>query len=93
VLTAREPHAAQQYVVPPMHLRRGDAAAALAAAPHRLQGSFSLGGQEQFYLEGQIAYALPQEDAGCCLHCSTQHPSEMQQVVRTPWAGPCTRCR
>jgi xanthine dehydrogenase large subunit len=81
VLSARAAHAAQQYVVPPMHLVRGDARAAIAAAPHRLQGSFSLGGQEQFYLEGQISYALPQEDRTLLLHCSTQHPSEMQQVV------------
>ncbi|MCB1998851.1 MAG: molybdopterin-dependent oxidoreductase, partial [Rhodoferax sp.] len=81
VLTAREAHAQQQYVVPPMHLNRGDAAAAIAAAPHRLTGSFSLGGQEQFYLEGQISYALPQEDASLQLHCSTQHPTEMQHVV------------
>jgi len=81
VLTARAAHAEQQYVVPPMHLARGDARAAIAAAPHRLQGGFSLGGQEQFYLEGQISYALPQEDRTLLLHCSTQHPSEMQQVV------------
>ncbi len=81
VLSAREGHAAQQYVVPPMHLARGDAHAALAAAPHRMQGSFSLGGQEQFYLEGQISYALPQEDRTLLVHCSTQHPSEMQHVV------------
>ncbi len=40
VLTALQAHALQQYVVPPMHLRRGDAEAALAAAPRRLQGSF-----------------------------------------------------
>ena len=46
VLTALEAHARQQYVVPPMHLARGDAATALASAPHRLQGTFSLGGQE-----------------------------------------------
>jgi len=81
VLTALEAHALQQYVVPPMHLVRGDAAAALASAPHRQQGRFSLGGQEQFYLEGQISYAVPQEDGGLLVHCSTQHPSEMQQVV------------
>jgi xanthine dehydrogenase large subunit len=81
VLTAREAHARQQYVVPPMHLSRGDPAAALAAAPHRQQGSFSLGGQEQFYLEGQISYALPQEDSTLHLHCSTQHPTEMQHLV------------
>ncbi len=81
VLTAREAHARRQYVVPPMHLVRGDAAAAIAAAPHRLRGSFSLGGQEQFYLEGQISLACPQEDATLRLHCSTQHPTEMQHVV------------
>jgi len=81
VLSARDAHAAQQYVVPPMRLARGDARAAIAAAPHRLRGGFSLGGQEQFYLEGQISYALPQEDRTLLLHCSTQHPSEMQQVV------------
>ncbi len=82
VLTALQAHAAGQYVLPPMHLTRGDPAAQLAAAPHRLQGSWQLGGQEQFYLEGQISLALPQEGGeGLLLHCSTQHPSEMQQLV------------
>ena len=42
----------------------------------------SIGGQEQFYLEGQIAYAMPLEDGGMLVHCSTQHPSEMQQRGR-----------
>jgi len=81
VLGPREAHAAQQYVVPPMHLQRGDAATALAAAPHRLAASFELGGQEQFYLEGQISYALPQENGGMKVLCSTQHPTEMQHLV------------
>ena len=81
VLDPLEAHRLQQYVVPPMHLQRGDAAAAIAAAPHRLEGRFSLGGQEQFYLEGQIAYALPQENDGLLVHSSTQHPTEMQHVV------------
>jgi len=81
VLTAREAHALGEYVIPPMHLTRGEPAAALAAAPHRLEGEWSVGGQEQFYLEGQISYALPQEDRGLLIHCSTQHPSEMQQLV------------
>ena len=81
VLTAREAHAIGQYVIPPMHLARGDAAAAIAAAPHRLDGEWAVGGQEQFYLEGQISYALPQENQALLIHCSTQHPSEMQQLV------------
>ncbi|HEX6017198.1 MAG TPA: xanthine dehydrogenase molybdopterin binding subunit, partial [Burkholderiaceae bacterium] len=81
VLAAREAHAKQQYVLPPMHLVRGDAKTAIANAPRRLKGSLSIGGQEQFYLEGQIAYAIPLEDGGMLVHCSTQHPSEMQSVV------------
>ena len=85
VLTAREAHAQGRYVLPPMHLRREAAPGALelamAAAPHRLQGSLSVGGQEQFYLEGQVAYAMPTENAGMRVLCSTQHPSEMQHVV------------
>lgn len=81
VLTAREAHAKSQYVLPPMHLARGDARAAIDAAPRRLAGTLSVGGQEQFYLEGQISYALPLEDGGMRVHCSTQHPTEMQHVV------------
>ena len=34
----------------------------LAARPHRLQGTLAIGGQDHFYLEGQIAVALPRED-------------------------------
>ncbi len=41
----------------------------------------TLGGQEQFYLEGQIAYAVPKDDDGMHVYCSTQHPSEMQHLV------------
>ncbi|MDA4328831.1 molybdopterin-dependent oxidoreductase, partial [Escherichia coli] len=41
----------------------------------------SLGGQEQFYLESQISYAVPKEDNGMHVWCSTQHPTEMQHMV------------
>jgi xanthine dehydrogenase large subunit len=81
VLTARDAHAKQQYVLPPMHLARGDARSAIERAPHRLKDTLEVGGQEQFYLEGQISYAIPQEDDRVLVHCSTQHPSEMQHVV------------
>ena len=80
LLTPEAAHAAKQYVVPPMRMARGDAAAGIAQAPHHLQGHIQLGGQEQFYLEGQISYAIPQE-GGMLVHCSTQHPSEMQHAV------------
>ncbi|HVE06801.1 MAG TPA: xanthine dehydrogenase molybdopterin binding subunit [Paraburkholderia sp.] len=81
VLTAIEAKARKQFVLPPLHLTRGDPAAQIAAAPYRLAGSFEVGGQEQFYLEGQVAYAIPREMNGMLVYSSTQHPSEMQQVV------------
>jgi xanthine dehydrogenase large subunit len=70
-----------QNVVPPMTLARGDAAAAIAAAPRRMEAEFRAGGQEHFYLEGQVAVATPGEDGEMAVTSSTQHPSEVQHVV------------
>lgn len=81
VIAHREAHRKGQYVLPAMHLQRGEARAAIDSAPHKLEGSFDVGGQEQFYLEGQISYAVPKEDGNMLVHCSTQHPSEMQHLV------------
>jgi xanthine dehydrogenase large subunit len=81
IFTPQQAKQAQSYVLPPMRLQRGDFDAALKSAPQQLTGTLFVGGQEQFYLEGQIAYAIPKEDRGMLLYCSTQHPSEMQHVV------------
>lgn len=81
VLSVRQALEAQSYVLPPVHVRRGDAGAALARAPHRLTGTLEVGGQEHFYLEGQIAYALPLEQNQWLIHSSTQHPGEVQHWV------------
>ena len=81
ILTPIEAHAAKRYVLPPMHLVRGEARTAIDGARHRLSDVFDVGGQEQFYLEGQVSYAIPREDRGVFVHCSTQHPSEMQHLV------------
>jgi xanthine dehydrogenase large subunit len=62
-------------------MARGDAAAALDAAPHRLRGSLEIGGQEHFYLEGQAALATPGEQGRLHILSSTQHPSELQHLV------------
>jgi xanthine dehydrogenase large subunit len=72
--------AAKAYVQAPQTLLRGDPDAALKAAPHRLSAEFAVGGQEHFYLEGQIAFALPGEDGDIVVHSSTQHPTEVQHI-------------
>ena len=81
VLSVHEAHALESYVLPPVHVKRGDAAAALARAPHVLESTFEVGGQEHFYLEGQIAYVLPLEQNQWWVYSSTQHPGEVQHWV------------
>ncbi len=81
VLSVKQALKEQSYVLPPVFVRRGDAEAALARAPHTLAGTLEVGGQEHFYLEGQIAYALPQEQGQWIVHSSTQHPGEVQHWV------------
>ncbi len=81
ILTIDEALAAQSYVLPPVHVTRGDPEAALARAPHRLSGTLACGGQDHFYLEGQIAMAVPREHGGMHVWTSTQHPGEVQHMV------------
>ncbi|MDX2411737.1 MAG: xanthine dehydrogenase molybdopterin binding subunit, partial [Woeseiaceae bacterium] len=69
------------FVLPTETLVRGEPGGALEKAPHRLQRRLDLGGQDQFYLEGHIAMAVPQEDGGLLVYSSTQHPDEVQHLV------------
>jgi xanthine dehydrogenase large subunit len=68
-------------VAPPLTLKRGEAAKAIASAPRRLKGRMRVGGQDHFYLEGHITLAIPGEDDDVTVHSSTQHPSEVQHMV------------
>ncbi|MBP9736983.1 MAG: xanthine dehydrogenase molybdopterin binding subunit, partial [Rhodoferax sp.] len=81
VLDVRQALAAKSYVLPPVTVRRGDVEAALHRAPNTLSGTLEVGGQEHFYLEGQVAYAVPQEQNQWLIHSSTQHPGEVQHWV------------
>ena len=65
----------------PIIWQKGDAKLAIEGALHQVSGSFEVGGQEHFYLEGQVALAIPQEDDEIVVHSSTQHPSEVQHKV------------
>jgi len=73
--------AAGSFIESNQTMRRGDPDKALAEAPHRLDGKLIIGGQDHFYLEGQIAVATPGEDDTMHILSSTQHPSEVQQLV------------
>ena len=80
VFDARQAQAQSLAVAMPRDLSRGTPDAVLQASARVVRGSMSIGGQEHFYLEGQVAYAQPRADGTLLLHSSTQHPSEMQQL-------------
>ena len=80
--------ASGERVLPDYAFVGGDAAKAIADAPLRLSGAMHIGGQEHFYLEGQIAVAVPGEDGAILVYSSTQHPSEVQHIVARVLAVP-----
>lgn len=68
-------------VLPPYAFHRGEPLKAISASPCTLADSIMIGGQEHFYLEGQVALAIPEEDGGMTVYSSTQHPTEVQHAI------------
>ncbi len=81
ILSIKDAIQQESWVLPPVDFSHGEVEQAFQTAPHQLSGSIELGGQEHFYLEGQISYAVPQEDHTLKVYCSTQHPTEMQLLI------------
>ena len=73
--------AAQSFVGPSRTFLRGEPDQAIDSAPYRLSGRLRVGGQDHFYLEGQVALAVPGEDGEMRVYSSTQHPTEVQHLV------------
>ena len=71
----------QQFILPSKYLQRGQPELTLQQAKHKISGAFHLGGQEQFYLEGMVAMAVPCEHGDVLIYNSTQHPHHDQKVV------------
>ena len=81
ITTIAEARAQKSDIEEMQTMRLGDADAALNAATKRVTGEFSMGGQDHFYLEGQIALALPGEDGDIEIYSSTQNPTEIQHLT------------
>ena len=79
VLTVDDALSQNRFISDEQVMTRGDWREAMQAAPHTTTGTLYCGGQDHFYLEGQISLAVPQEDGDMLVYCSTQHPSEIQQ--------------
>ncbi|NOR19871.1 MAG: xanthine dehydrogenase molybdopterin binding subunit [Xanthomonadales bacterium] len=73
--------AKKSFVIDSQLLKRGDSQSALSNASNRLQGEVYTGGQDHFYLEGQVSLAIPGEDGDILVLTSSQHPSEVQHLV------------
>ncbi len=73
--------AAGSFHTEPHVLGRGEVEVGLEESPEHLEGEFSFGGQEHFYLETQAAWAEPDGEGGLFVSSSTQHPSEIQTIV------------
>jgi xanthine dehydrogenase large subunit len=81
ILTIEDAMAKRSFVLDPHTMRRGNPEGALNNAPRRLSGRTEISGQDHFYLEGQVSMAVPMEDGDVLVHCSTQHPTEMQHNI------------
>ncbi|HZM04652.1 MAG TPA: xanthine dehydrogenase small subunit, partial [Candidatus Saccharimonadales bacterium] len=81
LLTLRAAIDAGSFHSDPHFIRRGVADEALAQSPLTLEGEFELAGQEHFYLEMQAAWAEPEENGALRVVSSTQHPTEIQNIV------------
>ena len=81
ILSVEAALAAGATVAPRQVMERGDLGRALREAPERLTGELRCGGQDHFYLEGQVALAVPGEAGAMAVYSSTQHPTEVQHGV------------
>ncbi len=72
---------AEQTVLPDYEFRRGSPEQIIERSERMLETRLVMGGQEHFYLEGQVAFAFPGEDGDMLVQSSTQHPTEVQHTV------------
>ncbi len=81
LITVQDAIDAESYQGIARTVERGDAASALESATHVFEGVSEFGGQEHFYLETQASLALRDSEGQYFVQCSTQHPSETQEII------------
>ncbi len=81
LITVREAIAAESFQGGRPTVSRGDIAAGFARSAHVFEGEFEMGGQEHFYLETHASLAMVDESGQVFVQCSTQHPTETQEIV------------
>lgn len=78
IITAKQALEQSSFVLESKIFLRGDPEQALPKSAHRIKGEIEIGGQDHFYLESNVALAIPGEDCDIKVFSSTQHPTEVQ---------------
>ncbi len=81
LVTIREAIAAESFQGGSPTVERGDVEWAFENAAHVFSGVTEMAGQEHFYLETHASLALVDEGGQVFVQCSTQHPTETQEIV------------
>jgi len=81
IITIQDALKKKSFVLKGQTIKRGNPLEKIKEAANYLKNNFTLGSQEHFYLEGQVALVIPQEDNDFKVFSSTQHPSETQQII------------
>ena len=81
LVTVTEAIAAESFQGGQPTMERGEVDAAFEGAPHVFSGEFEFAGQEHFYLETHCSLAQVDENGQVFVQCSTQHPTETQDIV------------
>jgi xanthine dehydrogenase large subunit len=81
LITVQDAIDAESYQGIARTVQRGDAASALSSAAHVFEGVTEFGGQEHFYLETHASLAIRDSEGQYFVQCSTQHPSETQEII------------
>lgn len=80
VLTIKKALKKEEFILDPQIMEMGNANLAIQKAKHKIAGEFLSGAQDHFYLETQVALAVPKED-GVLIYSSTQNPTEIQKLA------------
>ena len=80
IITIAESKKKNSYLMPPKIFHSGDIKNSFEKSTNILESELQIPSQEHFYLESQVALAVPSEDS-ITIHSSSQHPSEIQKLV------------
>ena len=81
IITIEEALKKKNLLFKPRKIKKGDPEQKIKKSKNKIKGNFTTGSQEHFYLEGQVALVIPEEDNNYLVYSSTQHPSETQQII------------